>query len=186
MSITYLKKAAKTPETEADNARKVVEEMLANIEKNGEQAVRDYSRKLDKWDGAIVVTPEEIEARTRDIPASVKRDIEFAADKRNDAQQIHPDKQRYDRGDGSIEDVVVGDVSNVPTKSPGGQQPQQRRDNRARPYLAESQPAIRSNLVEQRGAEYDAAKRQYKTHGLAQQMDPAGEFGTVAGEADRV
>ena len=79
MSITYLKKAAKTPETEADNARKVVEEMLANIEQNGEQAVRDYSKKLDKWDGAIVVTPEEIEARTRDIPASVKRDIEFAA-----------------------------------------------------------------------------------------------------------
>ena len=28
MSITYLKKATKTPETEADNARKVVEEML--------------------------------------------------------------------------------------------------------------------------------------------------------------
>ncbi len=79
MSITYLKKAAKTPETEADNARKVVEEMLANIEKHGEQAVRDYSKKLDKWEGAIVVTPEEIEARTRDIPASVKRDIEFAA-----------------------------------------------------------------------------------------------------------
>ncbi len=79
MSITYLKKAAKTPETEADNARKVVEEMLANIENNGEHAVRDYSRKLDKWDGAIVVTPEEIEARMRDIPASVKRDIEFAA-----------------------------------------------------------------------------------------------------------
>ena len=79
MSITYLKKAAKTPETEADNARKVVEEMLATIEKNGEQAVRDYSKKLDKWDGAIVVTPEEIERRTRDIPASVKRDIEFAA-----------------------------------------------------------------------------------------------------------
>ena len=79
MTITYLKKAAKTPETEADNARKVVEEMLANIEKHGEQAVRDYSKKLDKWDGAIVVTAEEIERRTRDIPASVKRDIEFAA-----------------------------------------------------------------------------------------------------------
>ena len=79
MAITYLKKAAKTPETEAGNARKVVEEMLATIEKNGEQAVRDYSKTLDKWDGAIVVTPEEIERRTRDIPASVKRDIEFAA-----------------------------------------------------------------------------------------------------------
>ncbi|MFN0159598.1 MAG: histidinol dehydrogenase [Burkholderiales bacterium] len=79
MSITYLKKAAKTPETEAGNARKVVEEMLATIEKNGEDAVRDYSKKLDKWDGAIVVSAEEIERRTRDIPASVKRDIEFAA-----------------------------------------------------------------------------------------------------------
>lgn len=78
MSTAYLKKAAKTPETEADNARKVVEEMLANIGKNGEQAVRDYSKNLDKWDGAIVVTPEEIERRTRDIPASVKHDIEFA------------------------------------------------------------------------------------------------------------
>ncbi len=79
MSITYLKKAAKTPETETDNARKVVEEMLANIDKHGEQAVRDYSKKLDKWDGDIIVTPAEIERRTRDIPASVKRDIEFAA-----------------------------------------------------------------------------------------------------------
>ncbi|MBL8385915.1 MAG: histidinol dehydrogenase [Burkholderiales bacterium] len=79
MTITYLKKATKTPETEADNARKVVEEMLATIERNGEQAVRDYSKKLDKWDGAIVVAAEEIERRTRDIPASVKRDIEFAA-----------------------------------------------------------------------------------------------------------
>lgn len=79
MSITYLKKAAKTPETEADNARKVVEEMLAAIEKGGEAAVRDYAKRLDKWDGAIVVSAEEIERRTRDIPASVKRDIEFAA-----------------------------------------------------------------------------------------------------------
>ncbi|MBL8381305.1 MAG: histidinol dehydrogenase [Burkholderiales bacterium] len=79
MSITYLKKAAKTPATEADNARKVVEEMLAAIEKGGEAAVRDYAKRLDKWDGGIVVSAEEIERRTRDIPASVKRDIEFAA-----------------------------------------------------------------------------------------------------------
>ena len=78
MTITYLKKAIKTPETEEGNARKVVEEMLANIEKNGEAAVRGYSQSLDKWAGDIVVTPEEIERRTRDIPASVKRDIEFA------------------------------------------------------------------------------------------------------------
>jgi len=78
MAVEYLKKAAKNPESESGNARKVVEEMLAAIEARGEQAVREYAQKLDRWTGDIVVTPEEIERRTRDLPASVKRDIEFA------------------------------------------------------------------------------------------------------------
>lgn len=79
MAIDHLKKAAKTPETETGNAQKVVTEMLAAIEKNGEQAVKDYALKLDKWSGDIVVGPEEIERRSREVPESVKRDIEFAA-----------------------------------------------------------------------------------------------------------
>ena len=80
MAIVHLKKAAKTPETETETAQKVVAEMLAEIERNGEAAVRAYAEKLDKWTGEIVVTPGEIERRTREIPESVKRDIEFAAD----------------------------------------------------------------------------------------------------------
>ena len=76
----YLKKAAKTPDTETGTARKVVDEMLAEIEKRGEQAVREYAAKLDHWTGEIVVTEEEIARRTRDIPAGVKRDIEFATE----------------------------------------------------------------------------------------------------------
>jgi len=80
MAIVHLKKAAKTPETETETAQKVVAEMLAEIEKNGEAAVRAYAEKLDKWTGEIVVTSGEIERRTRKIPESVKRDIEFAAD----------------------------------------------------------------------------------------------------------
>lgn len=78
MAIEYLKKAAKNPESEAGNARKVVEDMLAAIEARGEQAVREYAQKLDKWTGEIVVTPAEVERRTAALPASVKRDIEFA------------------------------------------------------------------------------------------------------------
>jgi sulfopropanediol 3-dehydrogenase len=80
MAIIHLKKAAKTPDTETATAQKVVAEMLAEIEKNGEAAVRAYAEKLDKWTGEIIVTPGEIERRTREIPESVKRDIEFAAD----------------------------------------------------------------------------------------------------------
>ena len=78
MPSTYLKKAAKTPETESGNAQKVVGEMLAEIEKRGEPAVRGYAQKLDQWTGEIVVTAEEAERRTRTLPASTKRDIEFA------------------------------------------------------------------------------------------------------------
>jgi sulfopropanediol 3-dehydrogenase len=79
MAITYLKTATKTPETETDAARAVVTEMLANIEAGGEKAVRDYALSLDKWAGAIVMTPEMIAERIRDVPQSVRDDIEFAA-----------------------------------------------------------------------------------------------------------
>ena len=80
MSIEYLKRASKTPETESDAARKVAGEMLAEIEARGEAAVREYAAKLDRWTGDIVVAPEEITRRTRDIPAAIKRDIEFATE----------------------------------------------------------------------------------------------------------
>ena len=79
MAITYLKKAAKTPDTEGGNARKVVEEMLGEIERRGEAAVREYAEKLDKWTGEIVLTEADIERRTAGIEPAVKRDIEFAA-----------------------------------------------------------------------------------------------------------
>ena len=78
MGVEYLKRASKTPETETAEAQTVVADMLATIRQGGEQAVRDYARTLDKWTGDIVVTDKEIETRTRDIPAQVKSDIEFA------------------------------------------------------------------------------------------------------------
>jgi sulfopropanediol 3-dehydrogenase len=79
MTISYLKKASKTPETETGNAQAVVGEMLARIEAEGEDAVRHYAKALDKWDGPIVVTREEIEARAAEVPQQVRDDIAFAA-----------------------------------------------------------------------------------------------------------
>ncbi len=78
MSIEYLKKATKTPETESSNARKIVDEMLAEIARGGESAVREYARKLDDWTGEIVLSEDEIERRIRAIEPGVKRDIDFA------------------------------------------------------------------------------------------------------------
>ena len=79
MSVTYLKKASKTAETETATAQKVVNEMLGEISRRGEEAVRDYARKLDKWEGDIIMSPEAIAAGIKDIPESVKRDIDFAS-----------------------------------------------------------------------------------------------------------
>jgi sulfopropanediol 3-dehydrogenase len=78
MSITYLKKASKTPETETAAAQKVVTEMLAEIGAHGEAAVRAYARKLDGWDGEIVLSRAEIDRRAAEVPEGVKRDIDFA------------------------------------------------------------------------------------------------------------
>jgi sulfopropanediol 3-dehydrogenase len=78
MSTTYLKKASKTPETETATAQKVVSDMLAEIGQHGEAAVRAYAKKLDGWDGEIVMSRAEIDRRAAEVPAEVQRDIDFA------------------------------------------------------------------------------------------------------------
>ena len=78
MSVQFLKKAAKTPETESSNAQQVVAEMLANIEKNGESAVLEYANTLDKWTGDVVLSQVEIDRILAEVPSQVKKDIDFA------------------------------------------------------------------------------------------------------------
>ena len=78
MAIKYLKKASKTPETETATAQAVVTDMLAEIEKNGEAAVRAYAKKLDQWDGDMIVTPAELAENAKGVPDQVKKDIDFA------------------------------------------------------------------------------------------------------------
>ncbi len=78
--ITYKKRASKTPESETATAQKVVSEMLAKIEANGEAAVREYAKQLDKWEGDFIATKAQIEENARRVPAQVKKDIDFAID----------------------------------------------------------------------------------------------------------
>jgi sulfopropanediol 3-dehydrogenase len=80
MSIEYLKRAEKTPETETETARNVVHEMLAVISADGEKAVRDYAQKLDQWSGPILVESDDLERGIAGVPENVRRDIDFATD----------------------------------------------------------------------------------------------------------
>jgi sulfopropanediol 3-dehydrogenase len=78
MTVRYLKKASRTPETETATARQVVTEMLAEIEARGEAAVRHYAEKLDRWTGDIVLTRAEIDRAAEGVPHQAKKDIDFA------------------------------------------------------------------------------------------------------------
>jgi sulfopropanediol 3-dehydrogenase len=78
MATTYLKKASKTPDTETATAQAVVTTMLAEIALQGEDAVRNYAKKLDHWEGDIVLSAAQIAARAAEVPQQVRHDIDFA------------------------------------------------------------------------------------------------------------
>ena len=80
MPITYLKKAAKTAESDQSDVQQTVEDMLAAIEAGGDDVAAAYCRQFDKWDGDIVVSREAIDAAIAKVPEKLKSDIRFAHD----------------------------------------------------------------------------------------------------------
>ena len=81
MAVTYLKKAAKTPQTGTDETRAIVSDMLAKIEAGGEEAALAYGRDLDGYTGEAVVSAETIAAAGEKISQQLKDDIQFAYDR---------------------------------------------------------------------------------------------------------
>lgn len=81
MTISYLKKATKTSSSRDDDTKATVVEILAAIKSGGEAAAAEFARKLDGWDGDIVVSRATIEAATKSLPETVKDDIRFARDR---------------------------------------------------------------------------------------------------------
>lgn len=81
MAIRHLKKAEMTPATGEEETRRIVADMLAEIEREGEPAARAYGEKLDGWSGDIVVGPEAIAAAADRVPDQLKDDLKFAYDR---------------------------------------------------------------------------------------------------------
>src|SRR6476660_1516322 len=64
-------------EQDAETAA-VVSRMLIDLEKNGMDAVRQYSRRFDDWDPpSFRMSPGQIEEAIRDVPEQAIRDTEF-------------------------------------------------------------------------------------------------------------
>ena len=81
MTIAYLKKASKTPATGTDETRKIVTEMLSNIEQGGEAEALRYGRELDGYEGEAIIGADQIAAAGKMVSETLKDDIQFAYDR---------------------------------------------------------------------------------------------------------
>lgn len=76
--MEYIKKAPKSAETDNAEVRKTVADLLADIETNREEAVRDLSRKFDGWEGDFLLSEEKKKRVINRVPESIKQDIRFS------------------------------------------------------------------------------------------------------------
>jgi len=78
LQMEYLKKAAKTAESNSLKIRETVQELLADIEHRGEQAVVELAQKFDGWQGPFILSDEKKQRLIAEVPENIKADIRFA------------------------------------------------------------------------------------------------------------
>ncbi len=76
--MEYLKKADKSAESDSEKIRGIVQGILSDIEKNGEEAVIQLAKKFDNWEGDFILSPEKKQRLIDLVPEEVKQDIRFA------------------------------------------------------------------------------------------------------------
>jgi sulfopropanediol 3-dehydrogenase len=127
--IRHLKAGSSAEESERQNAsvRRTVEEMLAEIARHGDQAVRGYSHKLDQWSPtSFRLSREQIDACRAQLSADAISDILFAQEQVRRFAQVQRDALR-DVEVETLPGVVLGH-RNIPVNSvgcyvPGGKYP---------------------------------------------------------------
>ena len=78
MAIKYIKKAAKTPETDDHKTQAAVQDILNDIAKRKEVALKELNKKFDKYDGEVIVSKEKIEEAIKKVDQKTKDDVKFA------------------------------------------------------------------------------------------------------------
>ncbi len=127
--IRYLK-SGQTAASKAENSAQVrhtVEAILADIEANGEKALRQYSEKFDKWSPeSFRLSESEIERCLNALPHRVLDDIKFAQTQIRNFALVQKSALR-DVEQETMPGVVLGH-KNIPVNSvgcyvPGGRYP---------------------------------------------------------------
>ncbi len=78
MAIKFLKKAEKNPQTGSLETRKIVENMLNELENGKEEVALKYAKELDGYSGDAVLTKEQIEQASKEVSQKLKDDIRFS------------------------------------------------------------------------------------------------------------
>lgn len=95
--IQYLKRG-RTAEVKSDDDAKVratVEDIIRHIEKDGDDAVREYSRKFDNWDPTdFRLSRDDIAAARKQLSAREIEDIAFAQKQVRNFAQIQRDSMK--------------------------------------------------------------------------------------------
>lgn len=125
----WLKKGISAEDDAAQVAqvRKTVEQILADIEARGDEAVRELSQKFDNWNPKeFRLTRAQIDECVKSLPKQVIEDIKFAQQQIRNFAQIQRDALR-DVEVETLPGVVLGH-KNIPVNSvgcyvPGGKYP---------------------------------------------------------------
>ncbi len=127
--INYLKKGP-TQEEKVESNKKVqgiVEDIISDIESNGDNAVKNYSEKFDKWTPkSFRISKEEIAACYAELDEQVISDIRWAQEQVRNFAQIQRDSMK-DVEVETIPGVTLGH-KHIPMESvgcyvPGGKYP---------------------------------------------------------------
>lgn len=87
MTTEYLKKATPPVETIDTLTGETVQRMLAEIKREGREAVERYARDLDGYTGKIVLDESDFAAAAKSVPQGVRNDIAFAHNRVRDFAQ---------------------------------------------------------------------------------------------------
>ena len=78
MPIQYLKKSPKTSSTDDGKTREIVEGILKDIDESKEEGCKELGKKLDKYDGEIIVSKEKIDQIKKNLNQKTKDDVQFS------------------------------------------------------------------------------------------------------------
>ena len=78
MPREYLKKATLTSTSDASETKKIVREILDDIEAGGDARALEYASKFDRYEGPVLLSQADIDDAAAQVSDKLKRDIEFS------------------------------------------------------------------------------------------------------------